>query len=360
MVYFQKLMPHLVKNTISLNEARNMITGLTKPMAEIMQTMSNTIKVNQNSLSEDELKKEDLERQLYVTTKTLNAYPLDQPRTVCSDPDCVDYQDDGTDPNRENLRVVYKTICHDPCYLDNVPADEIDHPSLRKCPAFYNNNGFCNNCTHSWQSHINVLYELRPGWKTYMSDDTQMKLKAAVSDMEKKKIAIAEKEAFIAAIKAEYNEIEQAAIQFCLFLKKNSITSYNDTTLDYLAFMIKEEWGKVAAGRDPTKLDNLEKYRNQYQEQVKILTERMQKGTGFEVWTEQQLRQHVDRLSLLKYYGSQLQQIKTVMKKTHGNTFREESHPVRIKSRLWTKDMFQSWLNEIPLRFNNSHLQRRG
>ena len=363
MIYFQKLMPHLVKNTISLNETRNMITGLTKPMAEIMQTISDTIKVNQEhikSLSEDKLKKEDLERQLYVTIKTLNAHPIDQPRTVCSDPACVDHQDDGTDPNRVNLRVVYKTRCHNPCYLDNVPADEIAHPSLIKCTAFRNNNGFCKKCTHSWQSHLHVLYELRPGEKTYMSEDTRMKLNAAVSDMERKEIAIAEKEAFIAAIKAEHEEIEQAAIRFCLFLKKNSITPYNDATLDYLAFMIKEEQGKVAAGGNPTKLDSLERYRNQYQEQVKILTERMQKGSGFEIWTEQQVRHHVDQLYLLKYYGSQLQQIKTVVKKTHGSTFREESHPVRIKSRSRTREMFQSCFNEISLLFSNFHLRRKG
>ena len=204
MTYFQNLKPHLVKSTVSLNETRNIITGLTKPMAEIMRTMNETIK----SLSEDDVKKQDLER-------------------------------------------------------------------------------------------------------------------------------IAAKEELIKAIKAEHEEIEHAAIGFCLFLKKNSIKPYKDATLDYLAHMIKEERGKVAVGGDPGKLEGLEKYRDQYQEQVKILTEKMDQGTGFELMTEQQVRNKVNHLYLLRYYGDQLRQIKTVVKKTHGDTFREESHSGVVRSTHW-------------------------
>ncbi|KAF8451426.1 hypothetical protein BGX38DRAFT_1091788 [Terfezia claveryi] len=336
--YFENLEPHQVTSTVSLNETRHLITELTKPMAEIMQVMNDTIKVNEEqikSLTEDKLKTQDLEKQLFVTIRTLQAHPIDQPMTVCSDANCVDHEDDGTDTSRQTLRVVYKTRCHNPCGLDNVTADQIAHPALINCAAFYGNDGFCNSCNHSWQVHLHILYELRPAQKVIRSKDTERKLATATTEMEKKEIAIAEKQNFIAAIKAEYEEIEGAAIRFSLFLKKNSITPYNDATLDYLGFMIKEERGKVAVGGDPTKLDNLEKYRVQYQQQVKILSERMESGKDCELLTAPEVHKRVQALYDLQYYGSQLSQIQSVVRKTHGDTFREESHNVRVKSRIW-------------------------
>lgn len=336
--YFGNLKPHQVTSTVSLNETRHLITELTKPMAEIMQVMNDTIKVNQDqikSLREDKLKAQDLEQQLYVTMRTLQANKLDRPRTVCSHANCIDHQDDGTDPGKPNLRVVYKTRCHDPCYLHNVLADQIAHSELINCDAFYNNNGFCKGCKHSWQMHLHILYELIPEQRLIRSMDTERKLTAATSEMEMKKIAISQKEDFIAAIRAEYEDIEGAAIRFSLFLKQNSITPYNDATIDYLGFMIKEERGKVAVGGDRSKLDDLEKYLVQYQEQVKILTERMESGKGCEVLNAQEVQKRVQELYNLSHYGPQLRQIKSVVRQTHGDTFREESHNVRVRNKLW-------------------------
>ncbi|KAF8461505.1 hypothetical protein BDZ91DRAFT_829657 [Kalaharituber pfeilii] len=334
--YFQSRRPHLIQSTVSLNETRNMIIGLTRPIAEIMRTMDLTIEVNRmelESLSKDKLKKEDLEKQLYVTIKKLEAKPLNQPRTtVCSDFSCVEYQDDGANPKKI---VVYKTLCHNPCYLENIPPDTVSFPGLVRCDAFRGNNGVCKGCSHPWQSHLHVLYELEPKEERIISKETEKALAAATSVVEKRKIAIAQKEAFIKEIKAEQEKMEICAIAFCLFLKKNSITPYNDATLEYLTFKIREEKGKVGAGGDPTELNFLESYRDQYQQQVKILTERMEKGKGFKLLTEQQVHERVRELYSLEHYGRQLQQIKTVVKKAHDNTVREESHRVHVNATRW-------------------------
>jgi len=178
-------------------------------------------------------------------------------------------------------------------------------------------------------------HKLIPEQGMTRSKDTERKLMTATSEMEVNKIAIAEKESFIAAIKAEYEEIEGAAIRFSLFLKQNSITPYNDATIDYLGFMIKEERGKVAVGGDRSKLDDLERYLVQYQEQVKILTERMESGKGCELLNAQEVQKRVQELYSLFHYGPQLRQIKSVVHQAHGDTFREESHNVRVRSRLW-------------------------
>jgi hypothetical protein len=100
--------------------------------------------------------------------------------------------------------------------------------------------------------------------------------------------------------------------------------------------MIKEEMGKVAVGGDRSKLDALEKYRDQYQEQVNILTTRMQMGDSSELLSEQQIQDKVELLCKLPHYGAQLKQIKHVVSNTHGATFREQSHHVRVKAKRWT------------------------
>jgi len=189
--------------------------------------------------------------------------------------------------------------------------------------------------------HLNIMYELMPEQHIIKSKEAEARLNAANSDMERKKIAIDEKKAFIAAIKAEYDKIDHTVIRFCIFLKKSSITPYNDVALGYLAFMIREERGKVAVGGGATKLEDLERYRDQYQEKVKILTTRMQKGDDSVLLSEEEVYAEVKKLYSLKYYGQRLSQIKSIVNSAHSNTFREESHCIRAKAKRWTVTSMQ-------------------
>jgi GTPase SAR1 family protein len=333
LTHFMNLTPHRVKSTVSLNETRHMITELTKPMAEIQRTMKITIKMNEEqiaSLCQDKLKKEDLEKGLYTSIVTLQAHKLDQPRTVCSHVDCVDYKKDGN-----VLKTVYKTLCHNPCHLDNVPADRIAHPDLIKCAAIDGNTGNCYECKHSWQLHLHVLYELKPEQRIVKHPEVVERLKAATTELELKQIAIAEKTELIKEIESEHDQIERAAIQFCLFLKKNSITPYNDATLEYLGFLIDEEQGKVHHGQKRDKLDALLQYRDQYKEQVRILSTRLAQGDGSVLLSEQEVQEKIKQLYVLKNYGQDLQQIKTIVSKAHSETFREQSHHVRVRGKHW-------------------------
>ena len=338
LTYFAKLTPHQVQDTVSLNETRHLAAELTKPMAEIMQAMNDTIKVNENqikSLRKDKLNALDLKQQLHVTIRTLQAHKLDHPRTVCAHASCIEYQDDGTDPNKKNLKVVYKTLCHDPCNIDNVPAEATGNWGLWWCSAFTWFSG-CKICTHSFRDHLHQLYELKPVQRVVINTDIERKLGTATSEMEVKEIAIAEKEKFIAEIKAEYEQIEGAVIRFTLFLKMNSITAYNDATLEYLGFMIKEEKGKAHVDGDYSKLEELQHYRDKYQERVQTLTERMENGQqGSELLSAQEVQDLVKHLYNLPHYGSYLSEIISVLREAHGDTFREESHPIHVNARVF-------------------------
>lgn len=109
--HFQSLPPHLVKSTLSLNRTRELIHQLTRPMADITQTIETTIRINESNietLSQYKLEGDDLRSRLDFQKLVLVTIKLKRPRTVCSDSICVEYRDDGYGEKK----TVYKSNCH--------------------------------------------------------------------------------------------------------------------------------------------------------------------------------------------------------------------------------------------------------
>jgi hypothetical protein len=78
---------HTVKSTLNLNRARDLITGLTKPMAETTAVIERTIRKKEElkqRLEETALTGKELRASLYFDTINLERVDLDQPRAVCS------------------------------------------------------------------------------------------------------------------------------------------------------------------------------------------------------------------------------------------------------------------------------------
>lgn len=127
MRHFRSLTPHQVKSTLSLNESRCIISQLTKPMAEIAQVIKSSIAVNEDrakELEERKLDQGELEKKLFIEKVLLTAYPLEQPRTVCGNKDCVE-MNDVNEHGKEVKKTVYKSFCHGPCHLQNVRPETV-------------------------------------------------------------------------------------------------------------------------------------------------------------------------------------------------------------------------------------------
>jgi hypothetical protein len=150
----------------------------------------------------------------------------------------VEFHDDGVDGDMKKLTTVYKTLCHDPCYLTNVDVDAIGFSRLIHCAAF-NDQGRCIHCGHLWHEHMHVLYELRPETVTVKDSSIEKALEENASLIKLKETAIQAKKKRMEEFRNEHDQIQRAAVQFSLFLKSNSITPYNDATLEYLDSLIK-------------------------------------------------------------------------------------------------------------------------
>ncbi|EPE30994.1 P-loop containing nucleoside triphosphate hydrolase [Glarea lozoyensis ATCC 20868] len=326
--HFESHPPHLVKSTISLNSTRELISQMTVPMAEISQLINTNISLVQDhkkALGDERLKGDALRKRLQIQKVQFVTHILDQPRTVCTEAACTECRDDGNQESK-NL-TIYKTHCHAPCYLENVKCDTKADPGLVDCAAF--SNGYCNGCGHNWQQHMHVLYELHEQTGIVKDLEIEKQLNDHADDLTIRQAATYKAEKLINEYEGEHAQIQKAAAQFGLFLKKYSITPYNDATLDYLDVLIKEENGKVQAGGNTRKLDTLKKDRAKHVEIIKVLTESMKSDPNCRLLDEHGVNQLVTDLYSLPHFGRNLKSVKRSITAAHEATYRER--PYRVK-----------------------------
>lgn len=90
--YVRRIEPHNTESTLNLNTCRKWILELSKPIAEIQNTVQNNIK--QIELEKEKIKAirkkgGDLMSQMYIKCEQLTVVEIDYPRTVCKDEACI-------------------------------------------------------------------------------------------------------------------------------------------------------------------------------------------------------------------------------------------------------------------------------
>lgn len=319
--HFQTLQPHLVKGTLSLNRARDLITKLTKPIAEIMDVINTTIRINEDhikELADERCKGDALKARLNFQKATKSSKPLDKPRTVCTEWACTDRMTDAVGATKK----IYKTHCHKVCYLTEVPREVAGTEALKHCAAF--SGGRCNLCKHGWKSHQHVWYELENKLTTEKDPTVEKSLKDHESEIKVKEAAIKVLARKLTESREELKELEDAAAQFGLFLKMNSITAYNDEMIAYLDEQIKEAKQTLNETRtSKDRLEGLERTRKEYQQHIRILEKEMRAGQTRKPLDERDIELLVRKLYNLKNWGKNLKDIKTAAENYGSSTYQE-------------------------------------
>lgn len=329
--HFKTNPPHKVKNTLSLNGARQLIAELTKPMAEISQIIQANIAMTEDKMQElkdTRLSGDQLRTRLHVQKVQMNAVPLDDPRTVCGNGSCVEVRDDGKDANA--TVTVYKNHCHPVCSLKDVQADQMAPPGLINCWAFKYSDS-CRECGHNWQEHLHMLYELEPETVTAIDTAIEQKLKTHATDITLRETALTQHERRITEYKEERETIRDAAAKFGVFLRKYSIAPYNDALIAYLDYMIKEEQVKVQAGGNDKRLRSLSEERHKHTEAIEVITRNMNSKANWDDLREGAIDRLVQQLYKLKHFGTTLKDMKQNIATAHQATYREIPYTVRRK-----------------------------
>jgi predicted GTPase/D-ribose pyranose/furanose isomerase RbsD len=317
--------PHQVRSTINLNETRDMIIKLTEPMALIAQKIQTSIAINNDQIAElrtTELSRAELEKSLFVQRETVESYEVDQPRTVCTHGDCVEVRNDFA--GRDETVIVYKTMCHKPCYLSGVKRNQKGDPELRGCWAM-DGNEFCRMCGHNYMDHMHIYYDYKSITYKHENQDVSRELIERATDIELQQQAIELRKTAIEEFKLEHAQVQEAAIQFGFFLQRHAIEPYNDATVEYVDHLIDQEKLKIKNGGKKDTLEMLKRYKAEHLQKVQALTQAMARGETDIVLDDQGVRQLVDSLYGLPHFGDDLKRIVRVNEKAAEATFREKS-----------------------------------
>ncbi|CAF2630157.1 unnamed protein product [Rotaria sp. Silwood2] len=117
---------HAVSNTLSLNEAEQLVRKLTRPIAETTRLIQQDIQLAQQH--KENVRKDPQIASQGIPQNQVLICRLDHPRTVCTNEKCcrsitIDNQ----------TKIEYISKCHEHCYLKSVVQETINDPGMREC-----------------------------------------------------------------------------------------------------------------------------------------------------------------------------------------------------------------------------------
>jgi hypothetical protein len=125
---------HAISNTLSLNQAEQLIRKLPRPIAETAKLIEENIQLakehKKKVLDNPEIAFQGIPQNNATVTE------LRHPRTVCVGENCCRVIEDDND-----IKIEYLSICHDECYLKGVVQETLYDPKLEDCTAMDPRNG---------------------------------------------------------------------------------------------------------------------------------------------------------------------------------------------------------------------------
>ena len=305
--HVSSLKPHAIKDTLTLNSARKLILDLARPIAEISKAVQINIAVINDKESEalnEQMSKEDLEKELYIPAVDVEAEQLDYPTTVCTAPRCV-----KTITFKNQQKVDYTQRCHESCNI-TTEKNKIGCAELQHCWAMQPSGGrTCRVCKCGWESHMHITYETKMVTRESVNEGVirQMSHKdEKIKAIEEHKKALLQKKK---ELENEIKVITKVNAQFACFLKTNAIAPYNDAVLGYLDHLISVEKDKVVVSGNQEELKRLEELRSTYSEEVKIVQTAIDEGSSSDLLRPEDVKQKISELRQLRHAGPQFSKI---------------------------------------------------
>nr|XP_054761543.1 uncharacterized protein LOC129267962 [Lytechinus pictus] len=303
----RQLKPHRVRDTVGLNEARRIVIVTSKPLAEVANTINHNLDAARETkakIGHANTEMISLKKDLKFKGYDLQRQELGYPMTVCAAPECVTYLPVG---QTKIHNTVYKTVCHPRCHLEGVPIETTGNPKLAKCKAMTDQ--YCRICTHSYQQHMHLTYELQITEKEFLSIHTQQQINTIRDSKAKKEAFIDEINKKVAELKAEQKIILATGAKFGSFLEANALITHNDAVEEYLEMCIKQEKAKPVALRKEGVLENITTMKAEYKKQREILDNAIAGGANDIIKTPEQVKELQEELFKLKHFGGTLKKL---------------------------------------------------
>ncbi|CAG2101450.1 unnamed protein product [Medioppia subpectinata] len=268
-----QLPAHKVMDTLSLNNAKQIIQIITKPLADITKNIAENVKQceRHKRRAREQHKSGTGHKPEHIPNVELIYTSLRHPKTVCNNIQCstITVIDDMPRANYNTGKP-----CHSPCYLDFNDCNIMGSKSLLGCRAFnkYGNkdhyrdkfkksnkdpvtrviskaigkvtkSDFCRKCGHSYREHLTLTYETSDKLGTVPAETSNARplpslpvsgtdgLEAVVRCLDKR----------IAELNAENKTIINSMAMFACFLANNTLTACPDAFDDYIQHLMAIE-----------------------------------------------------------------------------------------------------------------------
>ena len=278
--HIQSLPPHDIMNTISMNEARNIVLSLTEPMAQIVRLIErNNEKCLEmkEKIETDESDLREFQKDLLFMGYGLETNQLDFPQTVCAHSDCVEHYYVGQSKLQDT---VFKTVCHKTCTV-NGSHYGANNPYLKWCKAFYMMGALglaCKHCHHSYKDHKHMAYTKKVVAKQFFNPEAESKINEKGSLKEKKEEMLRQLMQKKGEYEYEQDILMRSAAEFATFMKNTALIPYNDSFVEYLDMMIRHEERKPDYLRDFETIEKLKQNKKQYKDEISMLKKALKSG----------------------------------------------------------------------------------
>ena len=330
--------PHETKKTLSLNEARNYIIAMSKPMGQAVQL----IEINLKKIKDvkEQCKVFDADIMSFQTDLKFNAFELeiihlDHPMTVCADEKCKRYVNIGKSRERNTI---YEQVCHDDCGLSGVPVETTNNEQLYHCAAM--SGGICEQCGHTYKVHMHMTYTITLVERQFLSEDAQNKIQEKSDLKSQKELFMAEMERSIKELEDEKEYIFECASFFGVFLKENAMIAYNDSFSEYLDMLINDEQAKEREIRDDKKIEQMRTDKQTYEAKKNVIVKNIASGSKDknEIIPIEKIYEIRQKLCSLKHNGKTLKEALGIVRLQIGHFFQQH-----VLDDLKFKKIFFPW-----------------
>ncbi|CAG2107440.1 unnamed protein product [Medioppia subpectinata] len=344
-----QLTPHKVMDTLSVNNTKQIIQLLIKPLADISKNIADN--VNQCERHKREVNDckgtiDELRTKLDIPSVEIISVPLDRPQTVCCAEQCIERV-----TNHGVTHTNYKTKCHSPCYLSFSDGNIVDNSGLLRCKAFndyFTKQKECHECGHSYNQHMHLVNETQSKLTMVRDPEVDTAIESTRSAAEAKELLIRGLDQRIAEMKAENDTIVQSMSMFACFLTNNALTPINDAFEEYVRHLIANERQNTFGADSWATITRLEQVLRQYNDEKQIIIREMDgsaaAGAKGSAITIQEIDNLVNKLCSLKHKGPEIRAMLDQLKQTKV-AHNADANKVRYKPRVNNSFMFTLFSN---------------
>ncbi|CAG8817187.1 4293_t:CDS:2, partial [Gigaspora margarita] len=258
--YIKNRKLHKIIDTISLNNARQRIMILCKPLAEVNRNIQENIaevKKLKEELQKEDITADELKNKLYIPTIELKITLLDRPKVECTKSSCK--------KNAESCHVKWKML--------NVFIQKHKHNGTMLL-------GKCTSCHCPAKNHKAISYESKSNYSKKFDENITRKISEDNLDQIDKENHIKMLHEKINQLKVQQDMVDDVTIQFTQFLMQNAIASFNDSYAECLDYIIHFEKNKLNTFKDYNNeiLEGLEKTKRKYDENVNVIKKMIENG----------------------------------------------------------------------------------